>query len=257
MTLRDHLDRPHPRRRSDLCGRVYGRVPAAPAVRLLHHPRPAGGPGRFHHRAGNQPDVRRADLGLSLAQSWLDQGSPSPFTLAELGPGRGTLMADLLRATRGVPGFHAAMQIHLVEASPALRACSGQARWRATRPQWLGMPWTPCPISRCSWRPMNSSMPCPSASSSAQATAGARRRIGLAGRVRLTFGLSPAAHAARAGSQAGRTQATAIWSRLCEAAAPVVQCHCRPNRCPWRRRADHRLRRLAGAGGYPAGPARA
>ncbi|SFK02556.1 class I SAM-dependent methyltransferase [Celeribacter neptunius] len=60
-------------------------------------------------------------LGLALAQSWLDQGAPAPFTLAELGPGRGTLMADILRATRAVPGFHAAMQLHLVEASPTLR----------------------------------------------------------------------------------------------------------------------------------------
>ncbi len=61
-------------------------------------------------------------LGLCLAQAWLDQGSPSPVTLAELGPGRGTLMADLLRATRGVPGFHQAARVHLVEASPRLRA---------------------------------------------------------------------------------------------------------------------------------------
>ncbi|WP_103334402.1 class I SAM-dependent methyltransferase [Pseudotabrizicola formosa] len=60
-------------------------------------------------------------LGLCLAQSWLDQGAPAPFTLAELGPGRGTLMADVLRATRSVPGFHAAAQVLLVEASPALR----------------------------------------------------------------------------------------------------------------------------------------
>jgi NADH dehydrogenase [ubiquinone] 1 alpha subcomplex assembly factor 7 len=61
-------------------------------------------------------------LGLCLAQAWLDQGSPAPFTLAELGPGRGTLMADILRATRGVPGFHDAAQIWLIEASPVLRA---------------------------------------------------------------------------------------------------------------------------------------
>ncbi|MGR3323530.1 MAG: class I SAM-dependent methyltransferase [Pseudooceanicola sp.] len=60
-------------------------------------------------------------VGLSLAQAWLDQGRPAPFTLAELGPGRGTLMADILRATRGVPGFHAGMRLHLVEASPAFR----------------------------------------------------------------------------------------------------------------------------------------
>ena len=61
-------------------------------------------------------------LGLALAQCWLDQGAPAPFTLAELGPGRGTLMADVLRATRAVPGFHAGAQVVLVEASPALRA---------------------------------------------------------------------------------------------------------------------------------------
>lgn len=66
-------------------------------------------------------------VGLCLAQSWLDQGSPTPFTLAELGPGRGTLMADILRATRAVPGFHAAMQLVLYEASPALRAQQAQA----------------------------------------------------------------------------------------------------------------------------------
>lgn len=61
-------------------------------------------------------------VGLCLAQSWLDQGSPNRFTLAEPGPGRGTLMADILRATRSVPGFHAAAQVHLIEASETLRA---------------------------------------------------------------------------------------------------------------------------------------
>ncbi|PIE15334.1 MAG: methyltransferase [Rhodobacterales bacterium] len=62
-------------------------------------------------------------LGLALAQAWLDQGAHTRFTLAELGPGRGTLMADLLRATRSVPGFHDAAQVVLVEASDTLRAC--------------------------------------------------------------------------------------------------------------------------------------
>ncbi len=72
-------------------------------------------------------------IGLALAQAWLDQGQPAPFTLAELGPGRGTLMADALRATRRVPGFHAAADIVLVEASPTLRAVQARtvpgARW--------------------------------------------------------------------------------------------------------------------------------
>ena len=65
-------------------------------------------------------------LGLWLAQCWLDQGAPARFVLAELGPGRGTLMADVLRATRGVPGFHAAAQVVLVEASPRLRAIQSE-----------------------------------------------------------------------------------------------------------------------------------
>lgn len=60
-------------------------------------------------------------LGLCLAQSWLDQGAPKGV-LAEAGPGRGTLMADILRATRGVPGMHQRLSLHLIEASPALRA---------------------------------------------------------------------------------------------------------------------------------------
>ncbi|MCT4608312.1 MAG: SAM-dependent methyltransferase [Pelagimonas sp.] len=75
-------------------------------------------------------------IGLALAQSWLDRGAPSPFVLAELGPGRGTLMADILRATKAVPGFHQAAQIHLVEASPTLRAEQAkhvpQANWHDT-----------------------------------------------------------------------------------------------------------------------------
>ncbi len=60
-------------------------------------------------------------LGLCLAQVWLDQGRPARFALAELGPGRGTLMADILRAIRAVPGMTEAAQVHLVEASATLR----------------------------------------------------------------------------------------------------------------------------------------
>ena len=60
-------------------------------------------------------------LGLSLAQSWMDQGCPAPFLLAELGPGNGTLMADILRATRNIPAFHKSAQITLVEASTEMQ----------------------------------------------------------------------------------------------------------------------------------------
>jgi SAM-dependent MidA family methyltransferase len=61
-------------------------------------------------------------LGLWAAQVWLDMGAPREFALVELGPGRGTLMADALRAARVVPGFAEAARVHLVETSPALRA---------------------------------------------------------------------------------------------------------------------------------------
>ena len=64
-------------------------------------------------------------IGLALAQAWLDQGAPAGAVLAELGPGRGTLMADILRATAKVPGF--APQVHLVEASPRMRAAQAKA----------------------------------------------------------------------------------------------------------------------------------
>ncbi len=75
-------------------------------------------------------------VGLSLAQSWLDQGRLSPFCLAELGPGRGTLMADILRATRSVPGFAEAAEILLVEVSPALRAVQADVL-KGYAPRWM------------------------------------------------------------------------------------------------------------------------
>lgn len=60
-------------------------------------------------------------IGLALAQAWLDQGQPRSFTLAEIGPGRGTLMADILRVIKSVPGMLAAANVVLVEASAHLR----------------------------------------------------------------------------------------------------------------------------------------
>lgn len=62
-------------------------------------------------------------LGLWAAVSWQLVGSPDPVLLVEAGPGRGTLMADALRAVSKVaPAFHAALRLHLVETSPRLRA---------------------------------------------------------------------------------------------------------------------------------------
>jgi len=74
-------------------------------------------------------------LGAWLAERWLAMGRPPSFRLVELGPGRGTLMADALRATRAVPGFHAAIDLHLVEINEQLRALQGQAL-AAFKPTW-------------------------------------------------------------------------------------------------------------------------
>ena len=60
-------------------------------------------------------------IGLFLAKAWLDQGAPSKFALVELGPGNGTLMADLLRAAKSVPGFVEASELLLVERSRTLK----------------------------------------------------------------------------------------------------------------------------------------
>ena len=65
-------------------------------------------------------------IGLWLAQCWIEQGRSKTFTLLELGPGRGTLMADIFRATAKVSGFHQAMQIVLVEASEQLQSLQRQ-----------------------------------------------------------------------------------------------------------------------------------
>jgi NADH dehydrogenase [ubiquinone] 1 alpha subcomplex assembly factor 7 len=70
-------------------------------------------------------------VGLALAQAWLDQGAPDRIVLAELGPGRGTLMADVQRATAGVAGFAAAATVHLIEASTRLRQMQAKAVGRA------------------------------------------------------------------------------------------------------------------------------
>ncbi len=75
-------------------------------------------------------------IGLWLAQVWMDQGGPAPFVLAELGPGRGTLMADIMRAAGKAPGFAEAAQVVLVETSPALKAVQAEAL-EGIAPRWV------------------------------------------------------------------------------------------------------------------------
>lgn len=60
-------------------------------------------------------------IGLWLIEAWRSLGSPKDFNLIELGPGRGVLMADILRAARLRPEFMRAAQLWLLETSGRLR----------------------------------------------------------------------------------------------------------------------------------------
>jgi SAM-dependent MidA family methyltransferase len=60
-------------------------------------------------------------LGLWAASAWDRMGQPENVRLVELGPGRGTMMLDALRAAQAVPAFRAAIVLHMVEISPALQ----------------------------------------------------------------------------------------------------------------------------------------
>ncbi len=78
-------------------------------------------------------------VGVWVAAGWQAMGAPERIALVELGPGRGTLMRDILRAVRVMPGFMDAVRVHLVEMSPALRrvqeemlaGCGAEVSWHA------------------------------------------------------------------------------------------------------------------------------
>jgi len=69
-------------------------------------------------------------LGLWGADQWQRLGGPLPLKLIELGPGRGTLMADLLRALKVLPALRQAVELHFVETSPTLRQAQAQTLQR-------------------------------------------------------------------------------------------------------------------------------
>src|SRR5215469_15098149 len=75
-------------------------------------------------------------IGLWCAELWGRIGRPNPVVVAELGPGRGVLITDLLRAAAGVPEFRGALSILLVEVSQVLRA-EQQRRLRDAQATWV------------------------------------------------------------------------------------------------------------------------
>jgi len=107
-----------------------GPMPVAQYMRLcLTHPQygyyiardPVGAAGDFI----TAPEISQMFgelIGIWMAAVWRQMGAPENVRVIELGPGRGTLMLDALRAARVVNGFLAAAVLHLVEISPALQA---------------------------------------------------------------------------------------------------------------------------------------
>jgi NADH dehydrogenase [ubiquinone] 1 alpha subcomplex assembly factor 7 len=78
-------------------------------------------------------------IGLWMAAVWKQMGSPENLRIIELGPGRGTMMKDALRAAKVMPNFREAVVLHLVEISPALQA----QQQRTLEPLATPMLWHP------------------------------------------------------------------------------------------------------------------
>jgi NADH dehydrogenase [ubiquinone] 1 alpha subcomplex assembly factor 7 len=108
---------------------VAGPMPIAEYMRLcLTHPQhgyyvnrdPLGSGGDFV----TSPEISQMFgelIGLWMGSVWQQMGAPENVRIIELGPGRGTLMHDALRAAKIVKGFRDALVVHLVEVSPALQ----------------------------------------------------------------------------------------------------------------------------------------
>lgn len=130
-------------------------------------------------------------LGLWAAHEWMAMGRPTPFWLVELGPGRGTMMSDMLRAAKSVPGFSDAVRLGLVEASPALRVgLSERLSERAPSffPDLDAVPAGPSIIVA------NEFLDCLAIRQFVRDGNGWReRRIGLSGADRLSIGIGPPA----------------------------------------------------------------
>ncbi len=74
-------------------------------------------------------------IGFWCVNLWQEMKEPKSFTLLELGPGRGTLMADLLRAATKAPGFRDALHLQLFDSNRDLRGLQ-QERLREYDPYW-------------------------------------------------------------------------------------------------------------------------
>ena len=160
---------------------VAGPMPIAEYMRLcLTHPQygyyinrdPLGAGGDFI----TAPEISQMFgelIGLWMASVWQQMGAPENVRLIELGPGRGTMMLDALRAAKVVPGFRAAIVLHLVEISPALQTRAAAAAGSCSTCRCSGIARsTTCRPAPASSSPTSSSMRCRSTRPSNRPTAG-------------------------------------------------------------------------------------
>jgi NADH dehydrogenase [ubiquinone] 1 alpha subcomplex assembly factor 7 len=130
-------------------------------------------------------------IGLWCVAVWRAMGEPRPVLLAELGPGRGILMADALRAARIAPDFLGAIELNLVEISEVLQRTQRKAlnflqvaaSWRKTAEE---LPSGPAIIVA------NEFFDCLPVRQFVRGPVGWHERlVGLDGEERLCFGLAP------------------------------------------------------------------
>ena len=161
---------------------------------------PADGYYAVHPRLGAEGDFLTAPMvsqmfgeliGLWAAETWTRMGAPARFILAELGPGDGALMQDMLRAARLVPGFLAAAELWLVETSTPLRALQAE-RLAGAAPRWAAS-LDEVPRGAPLLAVANELLDClPARQFVRDRTGWAERRVGLDATGRLAFGLAPA-----------------------------------------------------------------
>lgn len=135
-----------------LAERLAGRIRAEGPIGLAEYMAAAAGDPEFGYYRTHAPFGRAGDfvtapeisqmfgelVGLWCAVGWQQMGEPDPVLVVELGPGRGTLMDDAIRAIAAAPRFRAAMRLHLVETSHALRRIQAEilADRAAVAPVW-------------------------------------------------------------------------------------------------------------------------
>lgn len=132
-----------------LCERLAGRIARSGPITVADYMAAAlGDPEHGYYRRADPlgadgdfttaPEISQLFgelVGAWLIDCWDQAGRPEQVNLVELGPGRGTLMADILRVARQVPEWLKAIRLHLVEINPRLRQAQAAAL-SAHAPQW-------------------------------------------------------------------------------------------------------------------------